>query len=80
MYPNGILRLLILHQLNTLDPTEGLEDPLEHLVADVAVQVAHVELHGSLLGSDHRVGVVTHAVLLGLARLHHDGNAKKLLT
>ena len=54
--------------------------PAVIVVTDVAVEVAHVELHGALLGSDHRVGVVTHAVLLGLARLHHDGNAKKLLT
>ena len=53
---------------------------VEHLVADVAVQVADVELHGPLLGSDHRVGVITHAVLLSLTRLHHDGDAKELLT
>ena len=54
-----------------------LPDPRGDLVT---VQVANVKLHGALLRSDHRVGVVTHAVLLGLAGLHHDGNTKELLT
>jgi len=75
----GPVRLLVLHELDGLDAAEGFEDPLEHLVADVAVEVAHVELHGPLLRPDHGVRVVTHSVLLRLARLHNYRHTQQLL-
>ena len=75
----GSVCLLILHELDGVDAAEGFKDPLEHLVADVAVEVSHVELHGPLLRPDHGVRVVTHSVLLCLARLHNYRDTQQLL-
>ena len=76
----GSVCLLILHELDGVDAAEGFEDPLEHLVADVAVEVADVELHGTLLWSDHGVSVVANTVLLRLAGLDNYRNTKEFLT
>ena len=66
----GPVSLLVLLQLNGLYSAEGFKYSSHHLLADVAVKVAHIELHGSLLWPDHGVCVVANPVLLSLTWLH----------
>ena len=52
----------------------------QHVLGDVEVEAAYIELHGSLLWPDHGVRVVAHPILLRLAGLDDHGHAQQLLT
>ena len=52
---------------------------LKHVLGNVEVEAADVELHGPLLRTDHGVRVVPHPVLLRLAGLDHHGHTQQLL-